>query len=277
MFWPRARLADRDGDWCCRALCLLPADQQLRLSCCSGRVATLMAGAKAQSNTHLARNAAAIVEGALLAFVAGYVDTCGFVALFGLFTAHVTGNFVLIGAAIVEYHGGLIPKLLALPVFVIVVGFSRVLTIALEDRNKNAAVPLLGLQILFLDGFLACGVAAAPMQDGDAPLVVVTGMFAVTAMAIQNTASRTVFTMHTPTTVMTGNVTQLVIDGVDVSLGRGAAETRLRIRKMVPAIIAFAAGALAGALAYMALAFWCLILPIAVLATVFARETRREV
>ncbi len=34
----------------------------------------------------------------LRAFTAGFVDTTGFVALFGLFTAHVTGNFVLIGA-----------------------------------------------------------------------------------------------------------------------------------------------------------------------------------
>ena len=37
-------------------------------------------------------------EDSVLAAIAGYVDTLSFVALFGLFTAHVTGNFVLIGA-----------------------------------------------------------------------------------------------------------------------------------------------------------------------------------
>ena len=36
----------------------------------------------------------------LLSFTAGYVDTAGFLALQGLFTAHVTGNFVTLGASL---------------------------------------------------------------------------------------------------------------------------------------------------------------------------------
>jgi uncharacterized membrane protein YoaK (UPF0700 family) len=222
-----------------------------------------------------ARAKAAILEGTLLAFVAGFVDTCGFVALFGLFTAHVTGNLVLIGAAIVAHHGGLIAKLLALPVFVLTVALSRYLSHQLQDRERNPAAYLLGLQLLFLLAFLACGVATAPIDDADAPLAILTGMLAVTAMAIQNAASRTAFQMHTPTTVMTGNMTQIVIDLVDIGLGRGLPDARLRIKKMAPAILAFAVGAMAGALSYTTAGFWCLILPIGVLAIVFARETGR--
>ena len=38
----------------------------------------------------------------MLGFNAGYVDTAGFLALGGLFTAHVTGTFVTLGASLVH-------------------------------------------------------------------------------------------------------------------------------------------------------------------------------
>src|SRR5206468_13135064 len=56
-----------------------------------------------------------------LSFIAGYVDTAVFVGLFGLFTAHVTGNFVLIGSELVHRRPDVWPKLLAFPVFVVAV------------------------------------------------------------------------------------------------------------------------------------------------------------
>ena len=50
----------------------------------------------------------------LLGFNAGYVDTAGFLALGGLFTAHVTGNFVTLGAALIQGTSGTLSKLAAL-------------------------------------------------------------------------------------------------------------------------------------------------------------------
>src|SRR3954462_3972574 len=72
-------------------------------------------------DSNIAETKSAALESASQAFVAGYVDNCGFIALFGLFTAHVTGNLALIGAALVDYHGGLVAKLMALPIFVLAV------------------------------------------------------------------------------------------------------------------------------------------------------------
>jgi len=43
----------------------------------------------------------------------GYVDAAGFLALQGLFTAHVTGNFVTLGASLVLEPGGAVAKLIS--------------------------------------------------------------------------------------------------------------------------------------------------------------------
>src|SRR6202022_2548260 len=57
---------------------------------------------------------------ALLSAIAGYVDTAGFLVLFGLFTAHVTGNFVTAGAALARHapEGG-IARLAMIPIFIL--------------------------------------------------------------------------------------------------------------------------------------------------------------
>ena len=110
-----------------------------------------------------------------LAFVAGFVDTCGFIALFGLFTAHVTGNFVVIGASLVQPRSGLVTKLLALPTFVLVVAFVHLLMAARSKAGKANAVFVLVTQALLLSLFLAAGVAALPIARGDDPLAMLAG------------------------------------------------------------------------------------------------------
>jgi uncharacterized membrane protein YoaK (UPF0700 family) len=51
----------------------------------------------------------------VLSFVAGYVDSCTYLGLFGVFVAQVTGSFVLAGTQFVKSEPGALAKLLAIP------------------------------------------------------------------------------------------------------------------------------------------------------------------
>jgi uncharacterized membrane protein YoaK (UPF0700 family) len=198
----------------------------------------------------------------VLAFTAGFVDTCGFIALFGLFTAHVTGNFVLIGATAAGQGHGLVAKLMALPVFVAVVAIVHATT---RRSAASSARPLLVVQAALLGAFAILGMAASPIRSSDEPLAFLAGMTGVAAMAVQNAASRRAFAALAPTTVMTGNVTQLTIDLVDLAAGvESDARPALlaRIRKTWPPILLFALGSASGAASVLAVGFSCLAAPL---------------
>jgi uncharacterized membrane protein YoaK (UPF0700 family) len=199
-----------------------------------------------------------------LGFTAGFVDTLGFVALFSFFTAHVTGNLVLLGSALSQPVHGLIAKLLALPTFIISVAAIRLYGRSLERRELAKATPLLTLEATFLLVFMALGLCATPITDADAPLAILTALSGVVAMGVQNAASRTVFASLSPTTVMTGNVTQLAIDAVDLIVGGPEATldpVRARFKRFWPPVVAFAAGAACGALGYKSGGFVSLLAP----------------
>ena len=86
------------------------------------------------------------------------------------------------------------------------------------------------------------------------------------AMGVRNAASRTVFVALSPTTVMTGKVTLIVLDRVDLvasSLAETKAAARTRLAKLVPAVVAFAVAAAVGAVGFGFVGFWCLLVPIA--------------
>ncbi|MEO6921770.1 MAG: YoaK family protein [Collimonas sp.] len=200
-----------------------------------------------------------------LSFLAGYVDTVGFIALFGLFTAHVTGNFVLIGSELANPSHGVLIKLLAFPAFVFAVALTRMAVIWLERGGKPPMFYLLLLQLVFLLGFMLAGYLIEPVSDSRAPLALLAGMLGAASMGVQNASSRLILQHLTPTTVMTGNVTQVIIDLVDIL--RGAADDALRQRciKFFWPIVAFGIGAVGGAFAYKYLLFLALLLPAAIL------------
>jgi uncharacterized membrane protein YoaK (UPF0700 family) len=202
----------------------------------------------------------------LLSFNGGFVDTAGFLGLQGLFTAHVTGNFVTLAATLLSGTHGVIAKLLALPEFVIVIAVARLLGTELRARGLPARQILLVAKVMCLLAFFVLAVAFGPFPDSDAPAALWTAFAGIAGMAIQNGVQRVHFSNLPPTTLMTGNTTQAVLDGVDLLRGTPGADggvVRARISRTLWSISCFALGcALAAGLYYVA-GFWCLALPVA--------------
>lgn len=205
----------------------------------------------------------------LLSFVGGYVDTFGFIALFGLFTAHITGNFVLMGAMIVHPMQGGLLKLLAFPAFLLAVAAARVIVLDYEKQQQSPLKVLFVLQAILLTGCMLAGLMAPyPLVSDKEAAAILAGMFGAAAMAIQATGGRTTLSSLAHTSMMTGNVTHMVIDIVDIVYGKNAELKQRaceRLKQMVPAISAFLLGAISAAGGYMFLAFWGLLLPIILL------------
>jgi uncharacterized membrane protein YoaK (UPF0700 family) len=200
----------------------------------------------------------------LLSVNGGYVDTAGFLALQGLFTAHVTGNFVTLGASLVLGTTGAVAKLLALPVFCLVVALVRLLFYVLASRGTWQVRVLLILQLVLLLAGFVLAIRLGPFPDGDAIPALVTGLTLVAAMAVQNAVQRIHLAGAPPATLMTGNTTQAVIDAVDLLHGIGDTQTttaRVRLRRMLAGIAAFALGCAAAALLTAIAGVWCFAIP----------------
>jgi uncharacterized membrane protein YoaK (UPF0700 family) len=195
---------------------------------------------------------------ALLAMNGGYVDTAGFLALQGLFTAHVTGNFVTLGAALVFGHSGVVAKLIALPVFCLVVAVTRLAGHQLNARDRAPLRILLWVKVALLTLGFGLALRLGPFHDGDAWPALLTGMVLVAAMAVQNGVQRIHLPGAPPGTLMTGNTTQIVIDAVDLLRGTPeAAATRARLRRLSASVAGFAIGCAAAALLFWLGGMWC--------------------
>ena len=214
----------------------------------------------------------------VLSFNAGFVDTAGFLALQGLFTAHVTGNFVTLGASLVLGTSGAVAKLLALPVFCVVVIAARWFGTLLSHRSAHPFVPLLVLKVLLLTAGSALAIHFGPFHDGDSLQAIVTGMVLVAAMAIQNAVHRVHLSSSPPSTLMTGTTTQIMLDIADRIYPRPGVEAPpARLMQMSINVVVFAIGCGAAALLYARFGVWCFIVPpVVALASLIIRLTEPQ-
>ncbi|BDU26220.1 YoaK family protein [Flavobacterium sp. GSB-24] len=183
----------------------------------------------------------------LLTMIAGYCDTVTFVAADSIFSAHVTGNFIVFAYQIIkgsDAHAWI--KLLTFPVFIfaVIVGGR----IALKSVNHYT--------ILFWEGIVLvlCGIASyvfGYLQIFSEWAIYIVAMTTVFAMGLQNAFGK-LFAKetHGPTTMMTGNVTQASLDlGSLIKNGTNDADSLLSFKKQLVTILGFLTGCFLGAVA----------------------------
>jgi len=201
------------------------------------------------------------VVASLLSFNGGFVDTAGFLGLQGLFVAHVTGNFVTIGAALVHGSHGIVGKILALPEFVLVIALARVAGNVLRARDLPAMKILLAVKVIFLIAFFGLAVKYSPFPDANTPMALLTGFAGVAAMGMQNAVQRIHMAALPPSTMMTGSTVQITLDAIDLFTGANPDQrpaVKARFGRLALTISSFAVGCIASAVLYVYVGFWCL-------------------
>jgi len=154
----------------------------------------------------------------MLSGVAGYVDAAGFVTLVGMFPAHLTGEIV--GMTLAVSSGGATRAHLAMvPVFIVSVVLGVLVARVFRRRGHTPLTPLLALMTLALLLFSAMGFIVPELKEASHPVPILL-ISAVAAMGFQNTFMREAVGTTCPTTVMTGNLTQFIIELVDLCTHR---------------------------------------------------------
>lgn len=200
----------------------------------------------------------------LLCFNAGFVDTAGFVALGGLFTAHVTGNIVTFAAALGEGRVPAVGKVIAMPVFAFVVVTAMLASRAMANRGLNAFRMLMAAKLVLLAHAALVAIALGPFSDVNSPNAIMTGMTLVSAMALQNALHRSHLADVPPSTMMTGTATQILVDAAGLwrpAAGADIDAIRARLGRFGLNFLAFLSGCALAAFLYLMTGMWFLMVP----------------
>ena len=184
----------------------------------------------------------------VLSLTAGSMDVISFLGLGGLFTAHITGNLVIVAAHVVTGEAAQWAAILSVPVFMLCL--ARLSAGGFETIGLDLLQPLLLVQFLLLSGSLIIGVAAGPDIDPNTAIATVAGMLAVSAMAVQNALVQVSLHGVPATAVITANIARFTTDVGTILLGARRDEVvaaRERADRLWPSIAGFIIGCCMGA------------------------------
>ena len=206
----------------------------------------------------------------LLSVIAGMVDVIGFLSL-GIFTAHVTGNIVVVGALIVRHNRVHPAQILAIPVFILAVAVTWLIARASGRRGTGLMRPLLLIQFLLIACVLIFSVITKPSGDPHSPMATIAAMIAVSAMGCQFALLRLTLPVAPSTAVMTGNLTNAVLGLMDlISRTLPLENDNRRLIGALHLLVGFFVGCVLATAALMYLGDWAWSLPAALAAVAVA-------
>ena len=219
----------------------------------------------------------AMVIPTALSLIAGVTDVTSWLLLGGFFSAHVTGNMVVVAADIVTGTPPDIVALLAIPVFILTTAAATIIARRLAGSPRITIV-LFGVQAAFL---VAAGVLSFTTQASAHPkagMAVVIGICAVCGMATQNAYLHIVPPRALSTAVMTGNLVAAAVAATDLLLTRGiASDARARWAASWPLLAGFVAGCLIGAVGATLFGDQSALIPAVLAVLLFTAELVRRI
>jgi uncharacterized membrane protein YoaK (UPF0700 family) len=186
----------------------------------------------------------------ILSLTAGSLDVITYLGLGGLFTAHITGNLVIVAAHLAGGGPTELAAMLSVPVFMLMLGLTRLLAGGLERNGYNSLRPLLLVQFLFLAAFLGLAAADGFKVDASTAVATIGGMLGVSAMAVQNALVQVSLKGAPGTAVMTTNITRFTVDLGTILLRCDRdtmAGARDRANRTWPSVVGFTVGCVLGA------------------------------
>jgi uncharacterized membrane protein YoaK (UPF0700 family) len=200
----------------------------------------------------------------LLSVIAGMVDLTGFFTLGNIFTAHVTGNLVVIAAKVVRGGPLNLAQTLSVPVFILAVAAVWLLARASGRRGPGLTRLLLLVQFLLLTGILIFSVITKPSANPHGLMAGISVMIAVSAMACQFALFRLALPGGISTAVMTGNLTNTVLSLMDMlSHGRPLMTVDAgRLKRSLHLLFGFIGGCIVAAAAVSLLGDWAWSFPV---------------
>jgi uncharacterized membrane protein YoaK (UPF0700 family) len=212
----------------------------------------------------------------LLSVIAGMVDLTGFFTLGNVFTAHVTGNLVVVAALAVRGGPVNLAQVIAIPVFMLALAAVWLVARTSNRHDYGLTRLLLLIQFLLLAAVLAFSVVTKPSASPHGLAAGIAAMIAVSAMACQYALFRLAMPRTVSTAVMTGNLTNTVLSLMDASSpGHELLPVDSgRLKRSVYLLIGFLVGCLVAAAAISVMGDWAWSLPVVLAALSIGLATR---